>query len=100
MYMCFFFSSRRRHTRFKCDWSSDVCSSDLSHTHIYTHTHTHTQTHIYTHTYTDTHTHTHKLTYTHKHTHKHKHTHIHKHTHTGQKPKQKHLTAQAMFGSL
>src|SRR5260370_26671136 len=26
---CFFFSSRRRHTRFKCDWSSDVCSSDL-----------------------------------------------------------------------
>src|SRR5207237_2620238 len=24
-----FFSSRRRHTRFKCDWSSDVCSSDL-----------------------------------------------------------------------
>src|SRR6476661_1014573 len=26
----FFFSSRRRHTRFKCDWSSDVCSSDLS----------------------------------------------------------------------
>src|SRR5260370_37729032 len=29
-YMFFFFSSRRRHTRFKCDWSSDVCSSDLS----------------------------------------------------------------------
>src|SRR5260370_4634933 len=27
--VCFFFSSRRRHTRFKCDWSSDVCSSDL-----------------------------------------------------------------------
>src|SRR5260370_14337488 len=26
----FFFSSRRRHTRFKCDWSSDVCSSDLA----------------------------------------------------------------------
>src|SRR5207237_4373248 len=25
----FFFASRRRHTRFKCDWSSDVCSSDL-----------------------------------------------------------------------
>src|SRR2546430_1046600 len=24
----FFFSSRRRHTRFDCDWSSDVCSSD------------------------------------------------------------------------
>src|SRR2546430_3835604 len=28
--MFFFFSSRRRHTRFDCDWSSDVCSSDLS----------------------------------------------------------------------
>src|SRR5205085_5822112 len=25
-----FFSSRRRHTRFDCDWSSDVCSSDLA----------------------------------------------------------------------
>src|SRR5256886_13650234 len=25
----FFFSSRRRHTRLDCDWSSDVCSSDL-----------------------------------------------------------------------
>src|SRR5437588_5183827 len=25
----FFFSSRRRHTRSLCDWSSDVCSSDL-----------------------------------------------------------------------
>src|SRR5256886_7571419 len=25
----FLFSSRRRHTRFDCDWSSDVCSSDL-----------------------------------------------------------------------
>src|SRR5690242_11793816 len=24
----FFFSSRRRHTRLTCDWSSDVCSSD------------------------------------------------------------------------
>src|SRR5260370_1685172 len=31
----FFFSSRRRHTRFKCDWSSDVCSSDLSATLAY-----------------------------------------------------------------
>src|SRR4029434_2724114 len=31
-----FFSSRRRHTRFKCDWSSDVCSSDLTHTHTHT----------------------------------------------------------------
>src|SRR5699024_11735977 len=29
-YKCFFFSSRRRHTRSKRDWSSDVCSSDLS----------------------------------------------------------------------
>src|SRR5260221_8840507 len=31
MYVCFFFffSSRRRHTRSLCDWSSDVCSSDL-----------------------------------------------------------------------
>src|SRR6266481_1079498 len=27
--ICFFFSSRRRHTRWNCDWSSDVCSSDL-----------------------------------------------------------------------
>src|SRR5256886_12639028 len=26
----FLFSSRRRHTRFDCDWSSDVCSSDLT----------------------------------------------------------------------
>src|SRR2546430_9536905 len=28
--LIFFFSSRRRHTRFDCDWSSDVCSSDLA----------------------------------------------------------------------
>src|SRR2546426_5466773 len=28
---CFFFSSRRRHTRLQGDWSSDVCSSDLGH---------------------------------------------------------------------
>src|SRR2546430_4263833 len=29
--LCYvFFSSRRRHTRFDCDWSSDVCSSDLA----------------------------------------------------------------------
>src|SRR2546429_5014279 len=27
--LCFFFSSRRRHTRCSRDWSSDVCSSDL-----------------------------------------------------------------------
>src|SRR5437588_2951452 len=34
IFMCFFFffffSSRRRHTRSLCDWSSDVCSSDLT----------------------------------------------------------------------
>src|SRR2546426_5716955 len=29
-YFFFFFSSRRRHTRLQGDWSSDVCSSDLS----------------------------------------------------------------------
>src|SRR5438477_324686 len=29
-YVFFFFSSRRRHTRLTCDWSSDVCSSDLN----------------------------------------------------------------------
>src|SRR5699024_11671032 len=29
LYIYFFFSSRRRHTRSKRDWSSDVCSSDL-----------------------------------------------------------------------
>src|SRR5207247_8153647 len=28
-FCCFFFSSRRRHTRSTRDWSSDVCSSDL-----------------------------------------------------------------------
>src|SRR5438132_2563168 len=28
--LLFFFSSRRRHTRSLCDWSSDVCSSDLT----------------------------------------------------------------------
>src|SRR2546430_3582459 len=31
-FIVFFFSSRRRHTRFDCDWSSDVCSSDLTFT--------------------------------------------------------------------
>src|SRR5688572_19788309 len=30
IFVFFFFSSRRRHTRFDCDWSSDVCSSDLN----------------------------------------------------------------------
>src|SRR5690606_40618981 len=29
LFCFFFFSSRRRHTRFSRDWSSDVCSSDL-----------------------------------------------------------------------
>src|SRR3712207_7923799 len=29
MFVFFFFSSRRRHTRYWRDWSSDVCSSDL-----------------------------------------------------------------------
>src|ERR1039457_5317187 len=29
-FSCFFFSSRRRHTRLQGDWSSDVCSSDLA----------------------------------------------------------------------
>src|SRR3972149_127295 len=38
VYLCcfvFFFSSRRRHTRFDCDWSSDVCSSDLYYITLY-----------------------------------------------------------------
>jgi len=39
--LCFFFSSRRRHTRSLCDWSSDVCSSDLRQ--IKRHTLTHNQ---------------------------------------------------------
>ena len=29
VFLSFFFSSRRRHTRLVRDWSSDVCSSDL-----------------------------------------------------------------------
>src|SRR4029434_11320015 len=46
------FSSRRRHTRFKCDWSSDVCSSDLiTHTNKHTHTRTHKNTHTHKHTH-------------------------------------------------
>src|SRR5699024_4935 len=32
----FFFSSRRRHTRSKRDWSSDVCSSDLDSFEVFT----------------------------------------------------------------
>src|SRR2546430_17575033 len=34
-FIFFFFSSRRRHTRFDCDWSSDVCSSDLVWPNVY-----------------------------------------------------------------
>src|SRR5437764_11699959 len=30
VFLFFFFSSRRRHTRYIGDWSSDVCSSDLN----------------------------------------------------------------------
>src|SRR5207249_9668044 len=33
-FIFFFFSSRRRHTRSKRDWSSDVCSSDLVPVHV------------------------------------------------------------------
>src|SRR5438067_13857303 len=33
-FLCFFFSSRRRHTISKRDWSSDVCSSDLIAVHL------------------------------------------------------------------
>src|SRR5207249_5706037 len=35
-HLLFFFSSRRRHTRSKRDWSSDVCSSDLRHERVMT----------------------------------------------------------------
>src|SRR2546426_12706148 len=35
LWFCFFFSSRRRHTRLQGDWSSDVCSSDLRWTYKY-----------------------------------------------------------------
>src|SRR5215213_2019551 len=34
LFFCFFFSSRRRHTRLVSDWRSDVCSSDLSCGHV------------------------------------------------------------------
>src|SRR5690348_17614515 len=34
MSLFFFFSSRRRHTRWTGDWSSDVCSSDLDVAHV------------------------------------------------------------------
>src|SRR4029434_3695761 len=88
-------SSRRRHTRFKCDWSSDVCSSDLrrqtssslslphtpgatgrrqtsssvSHTHTYTWSHRKNANFI--------------LSLVLSHTHPHTHTHTHTHTHSG-----------------
>src|SRR2546430_4092768 len=32
-----YLSSRRRHTRFDCDWSSDVCSSDLDGSRLFFH---------------------------------------------------------------
>src|SRR5436190_9030736 len=35
LFFFFFFSSRRRHTRSLCDWSSDVCSSDLNHRRVW-----------------------------------------------------------------
>src|SRR4029434_11349592 len=47
-------SSRRRHTRFKCDWSSDVCSSDLVWYCVHTHTHTHSLFHSLSHTHSHT----------------------------------------------
>src|SRR6266481_2374083 len=43
----FFFSSRRRHTRWNCDWSSDVCSSDLM-THYYERSHANVHRSIHT----------------------------------------------------
>src|SRR5690625_801370 len=36
-FVFFFFSSRRRHTRWPRDWSSDVCSSDLMARFVFTH---------------------------------------------------------------
>src|SRR5690606_39905358 len=42
----FFFSSRRRHTRFSRDWSSDVCSSDLSFSLLYVPKHGSTIEHV------------------------------------------------------
>src|SRR4029434_11331265 len=44
---CLIFSSRGRHTRFKCDWSSDVCSADLTCTLSHTHTHTPLSLHLH-----------------------------------------------------
>src|SRR2546430_10262615 len=54
----FFFSSRRRHTRFDCDWSSDVCSSDLAQIHSHAHAHgDYVHTHPHGHS-PEAHTHT------------------------------------------
>src|SRR6266480_4980524 len=39
IFVFFFFSSRRRHTRLTCDWSSDVCSSDLGRSAVQTMVH-------------------------------------------------------------
>src|SRR5688500_19577821 len=36
IYKSFFFSRRRRHTRLQGDWSSDVCSSDLLYSQLWT----------------------------------------------------------------
>src|SRR5690606_40455564 len=44
IYTFFFFSSRRRHTSFSRDWSSDVCSSDLT---IYRKQHRHDRPYIH-----------------------------------------------------
>src|SRR4029434_11338695 len=91
---------RGRHTRFKCDWSSDVCSSDLvrgdyhwspftftkpppSHTYtICTHTHTQTEDRrqdIQYRTHKDGQTNTYSTLYL---CHTHTHTHTHTDTHT------------------
>src|SRR5947209_19557859 len=43
LFVIFFFSSRRRHTRYWRDWSSDVCSSDLASSEILAQVAEHTQ---------------------------------------------------------
>src|SRR6266487_2508694 len=86
--MCyFFFSSRRRHTRWTGDWSSDVCSSDLTVNAMPSTRHTHSPS-------DDTHEHEHRhgtLVHTHPHVHvigidhddprAHEHEHAHDHSH-------------------
>src|SRR4029434_8867390 len=84
----------RGHPRFKCDCSSDVCSSDL---HTGSHStfcetsedkrshHTETReatTHTHTHTHPHTTNHTPHTTLHHTHHHTHTHTHPHTHPHT------------------